>query len=52
MAKLHLSDREISLIKGLLTHRGLNDQQVLAVFSYLDRNMNHREIAQIRRGDK
>lgn len=52
MAKLHLTDREIRLIKGLLTHKGMNDQQVLAVFSYLDRNMNHREIAQIRRGDK
>lgn len=52
MAKLVLSDREIALIKGLITHKGFNDQQVVAIFSYLDRNINHREIGVIRKGQK
>lgn len=52
MAKKTLSDREISLIKGLIQHRGMNDQQVLAIFSYLDRNFNHREIGAVRKGSK
>lgn len=52
MAKLVLSDREIALIKGLITHREFNDQQVVAIFSYLDRNINHREIGSIRRNGK
>ena len=52
MAKLKLSDREISLIKGMITHKHYNDQKVLAVFSYLDRDINHREIAAIRTGAK
>jgi len=52
MSKLVLSDREIGLIKGLIAHKGYNDQQVLAIFSYLDRNINHREISTIRRGGR
>lgn len=52
MAKVILSDREIALIKGLIQHRALNDQQVLAIFSFLDRNFNHREIGAIRKGAK
>ena len=52
MARLVLSDKEISLIKGLAAHKGYNDQQILSVFSYLDRNFNHREVGAIRRGDK
>ena len=52
MAKVVLSDREISLIKGLIQHKALNDQQVLAIFSFLDRNFNHREIGAIRKGTK
>lgn len=52
MAKKNLSDREIGLIKGLIQHRAMNDQQVLAIFSYLDRNFNHREIGAIRKGAK
>lgn len=52
MAKVILSDREIGLIKGLIQHRSLNDQQVLAIFSFLDRNFNHREIGAIRKGAK
>jgi len=52
MSKLVLSDREIGLIKGLFLHKLYNDQQVLAIFSYLDRNINHREIGAIRRGGK
>lgn len=52
MAKVILSDREIGLIKGLIQHRGLNDQQVLAIFRFLDRNFNHREIGAIRKGSK
>lgn len=52
MAKVTLSDREIGLIKGLMQHRALNDQQVLAIFSFLARNFNHREIGAIRKGAK
>ncbi|TNE41653.1 MAG: DUF3644 domain-containing protein [Sphingomonadales bacterium] len=52
MAKLVLSDREISLIKGLIVHRQFNDQQILSIFSYLDRNINHREIGSIRKNLK
>lgn len=52
MAKVVLSDREVGLIKGLIQHRALNDQQVLAIFSYLDRNFNGREIGFIRKGTK
>lgn len=52
MAKLVLLDREIALIKGLIAHRALNDQQVVAIFSYLDRNINHREIGSIRTDGK
>lgn len=52
MAKVTLSDREIGLIKGLIQHRALNDQQVLAIFSFLARNFNHREIGAIRKGAK
>lgn len=52
MAKIVLSDHEVALIKGLIQHKGLNDQQVLAIFSYLDRNFNHREIGAIRKGTK
>lgn len=52
MTKIILSDREVGLIKGLIQHRALNDQQVLAIFSFLDRNFNHREIGAIRKGTK
>ena len=52
MAKVVLSDREVGLIKGLMQHKALNDQQVLAIFSFLDRNFNHREIGAIRKGAK
>lgn len=52
MAKVVLSDEEVGLIKGLIQHRTLNDQQVLAIFSFLDRNFNHREIGAIRKGAK
>lgn len=48
MAKIFLSDREVSLVKGLIKHKAFNDQQVLAIFSYLERNFNHRVIASIR----
>jgi Protein of unknown function (DUF3644) len=52
MTKVILSNQEVALIKGLIQHRVLNDQQVLAIFSYLDRNFNHREIGVIRKGTK
>jgi hypothetical protein len=52
MAKVILTDREVGLIKGLIQHRALNDQQVLAIFTFLDRNFNHREIGAIRKGAK
>lgn len=52
MARVVLSDQEVGLIKGLIQHRSLNDQQVLAIFSFLDRNFNHREIGAVRKGAK
>jgi hypothetical protein len=52
MAKLAISDREVSLMKGLFVHTTYNDQEVLAIFSYLDRNINHREVGAIRKGTK
>lgn len=52
MAKVSLSDREIGLIKGLIQHRALNDQQVQAIFSFLARNFNQREIGAIRKDAK
>ena len=52
MARIVLSDREVGLIKGLIKHRAFNDQQVLAIFSFLERNFNHREIGAIRTGAK
>lgn len=50
MAKLVLLPEEIRLIKGLITHTKFNDQQITAIFSHLDRNINHREIGAIRKG--
>ena len=52
MGKVILSDQEVGLIKGLIHQHGLNDQQVLAIFSFLDRNFNHREIGAIRKEAK
>jgi hypothetical protein len=52
MAKVGLSDREVGLIKGLIQDKALNNQQVLAIFSFLDCNLNHREIGAIRKGTK
>jgi ribosomal protein L22 len=52
MSKLKLSDREVSLIKVLIRHKRVNDQEALSVFSYLHRNINHREISAIRQGTK
>lgn len=48
MAKLILLPEEVRLIKGLIKHTPLNDQQITAIFSHLDRNINHREIGAIR----
>lgn len=48
MAKLVLLREEIRLIKGLIKHTSFNDQQITAIFSHLDRNINHREIGSIR----
>lgn len=50
MAKLRISDAEIALMKGLVVHEKLNDQQVLAIFSHLSRNINSREMGWIRNG--
>lgn len=50
MAKLILLPEEVRLIKGLIAHTKLNDQQITAIFSHLDRNINHREIGAIRKG--
>jgi hypothetical protein len=48
MPKLILLPEEIRLIKGLIKHTCFNDQQITAIFSHLDRNINHREIGSIR----
>ena len=50
MTKLKISDSEIALMKGLIKHEKLNDQQVLAIFSHLSRNINSREMGWIRSG--
>ncbi len=52
MPKLILSDSEVGMIKGLMDHTKFNDQQILSIFSYLDRNINHREIGAIRKRSK
>ena len=52
MAKLVLTDREVELIKGLLAHTDLNSQEILSIFSFLERNINHREIGAIRTESK
>gem|GEM_PF-169651 len=49
VAKLILLPEEIRLIKGVIAHTKLNDQQITAIFSHLDRNINHREIGYIRK---
>ncbi len=49
MANARISDVEVALIKGLMSHEGLNDQQVLSIFSHLERNINSREIGWIRK---
>lgn len=49
MAKLILLEEEVRLIKGLIEHKKFNNQQITAIFSHLDRNINHREIGAIRR---
>lgn len=48
MAKLVLLADEVRLIKGLVQHAKLNNQQITAIFSHLDRNINHREIGYVR----
>ena len=50
MVKLVLLGSETRLIKGLTIHTTLNNQAITAIFSYLDRNINHREIGTIRAG--
>lgn len=52
MPRVTITDREVGLMKGLITHKGYNDQQVLAIFSYLDRNINHRIVGAVRKGAK
>ena len=52
MARVALSDLEVGLIKGLIQHHSLNDQQVLSIFSFLDRSFNHREFGAIRKRNK
>lgn len=42
--KLHLSDGECRIIKGLVQHTELNDQMIVSIFSHLSRTVNHREI--------
>lgn len=51
MSKL-ITDREVGLMKGLFKHEKLNDQQVQSIFSYLHRNINHREIGAVRKAAK
>lgn len=51
MSKL-ITDREVGLMKGLFKYEKLNDQQVQSIFSYLHRNINHREIGAVRKGAK
>lgn len=50
VAKLKILDAEIALMKGLMFHEKLNDQQVLSIFNHLSRNINPREMGWIRNG--
>lgn len=42
--RLILNEKEKSLIKGLLKHTDLNEQEITAIFSHASRSINHREI--------
>lgn len=46
--RLVLTDIEITIIKGLVEHTDLNDQMILAIFSYASRSINSREIGYFR----
>ena len=46
--RLVLTEKEKSLIKGLVSHTGLNDQEVLSIFSHVSRSINNREIGYFR----
>lgn len=48
----NLSDKERRLIKALVSRSGYNDQVVLSYFSFPNRTLNHRVIAQIRQGNR
>lgn len=48
----NLSRLEISLIKAMLREAAKTDQDILAYFTWPTRSVNHRVIAQIRRGAK
>lgn len=52
MTRNRISDVEIALIKGLGVYHQLNDQQVLAIFSHLARDLNSRDIGFIRKGER
>lgn len=49
--RLIISDKEISLIKGIIAHTDLNDQMIVAIFSHKSRTINHREIGYFRDGN-
>tara|TARA_R110001606_G_scaffold12369_1_gene53995 strand:- start:36633 stop:37808 length:1176 start_codon:yes stop_codon:yes gene_type:complete len=52
MSKLIITDREVGLIKGFFQHTDFNIQQVQSIFSYLERNINTRDIGAIKNSTK
>ncbi len=53
-AQIPLSDIEICIVKGLIAHRfplGLNQQQIIAYFSFPQRTIHHNVISAISRDD-
>ena len=49
--RLVLTEEEKALIKGLVLHTELNDQEILSIFSHVSRSINHREIGYFRNED-
>ena len=48
--KNRLERWEVAMVKAMLATRGHNDQDILAYFTRPNRSINHRVIAEIRKG--
>ena len=45
-----ISNYELGLMKGIMAHTDLNNQQILSLFSHIHRDLNSRDITFIRSG--